>query len=1034
VKDSPIETSNVRYPIATAAGPTTTAAHCIADSDAHDRDLVDITPQHRGNFMVKKILIGLTLLPLFCQPTFAESPPQTPHQEQFRTWIQEMKKAPRGPFARIRWFCNDGSVLPPESYACVEHDGGHQHGEWSEKTRELRDAGYYIANFLADLDPAAFLALPDYETRYKHFLMEQFLEAQDEGWIFRKARYYRGAFQEEDERRGARALLQALSGEPEWNQRRFVLLRMGAQLLPHGADTATVQNIRQVSAALSDRDPAFASLRNRIHGRLAKEHAAQVREYAAKLADPALAEEYESLAQEIDQVFHRRPLREQLQNYARQLPATNSKFKRLIQRAAAQLEQEDSAEARHRITAQLLTDVRNALPDLKSPALRLDTLDLSLSLENEHFVAATQLRAGLPHASRQQRLTWLRNSVDALYGTGIIGRRQRDALRTSFQRLRGDSVSLASYKRELDYLGRLPGWGEQDLRFYFQEPMEKFGEIEPLAHLFTQDRLRGSPLLFYSAILDTLLKDANHLAGIRHRLFGEEIGAGLHALNPGLSRGILHTSTQHDAVSGFASNGIYLLPETVSDLPPVAGILTQGEGNPLSHVQLLARNLGIPNVAVDDSLLPKLTPHNGERVVFAVSPAGTVWLAADKGQYDAIFGQEQSAGNAIIRPDLKKLDLTQRDFVPLSSLRASDSGRIVGPKAAKLGELKHHFPEAVVEGLAIPFGAFRQLLDQPMAGENQSVFDWMVSEYAAIRRLPPDSDTRNQATERFRQRLQNWILTADPGKAFRTRLAAAMERTFGKDGSYGVFVRSDTNVEDLPGFTGAGLNLTVPNEVGFQNVMAAISRVWASPFSARAFAWRQSHMEQPQHVYPAILLLHSVPSDKSGVLVTQDIDTGDRNWLSVAVNEGVGGAVDGQAAESLRINTQTGEVRMLAQATAPYRREPAPEGGIAKLPVSGSETVLQPAEIAQLIKLSKELPKRFPAIVDDRGRPVPADIEFGFVNGQLRLFQLRPFLESKRAQGSAFLSQMDQNLKDARDIKVSLLAIPEVPASAKAGG
>ncbi len=37
------------------------------------------------------------------------------------------------------------------------------------------------------------------------------------------------------------------------------------------------------------------------------------------------------------------------------------------------------------------------------------------------------------------------------------------------------------------------------------------------------------------------------------------------------------------------------------------------------------------------------------------------------------------------------------------------------------------------------------------------------------------------------------------------------------------------------------------------------------------------------------------------MLVTQDIDTGDRDVISVAVNEGLGGAVDGQAAESLRI-------------------------------------------------------------------------------------------------------------------------------------
>jgi hypothetical protein len=102
-----------------------------------------------------------------------------------------------------------------------------------------------------------------------------------------------------------------------------------------------------------------------------------------------------------------------------------------------------------------------------------------------------------------------------------------------------------------------------------------------------------------------------------------------------------------------------------------------------------------------------------------------------------------------------------------------------------------------------------------------------------------------------------------------------------------VFVRSDTNVEDLPGFTGAGLNLTVPNVVGFDAIVQAIQQVWASLFTERAYAWRQAHMDQPEHVYPAVLLLKTFDSEKSGVLVTTDVENGDRHWLSIAVSEGV---------------------------------------------------------------------------------------------------------------------------------------------------
>jgi hypothetical protein len=252
-----------------------------------------------------------------------------------------------------------------------------------------------------------------------------------------------------------------------------------------------------------------------------------------------------------------------------------------------------------------------------------------------------------------------------------------------------------------------------------------------------------------------------------------------------------------------------------------------------------------------------------------------------------------------------------------------------------------------------------------------------------------------------------------------------MTQVFGEDGTYGVFVRSDTNVEDLPDLTGAGLNLTVPHVVGFERVVQALLQVWASPFSQRAYAWRQSHMAQPEHVYPAVLLMRSVPVEKSGVMVTQDIDTGAPGWLSVAVNEGVGGAVDGQAAESLRIHLGSGTVRLLAQATAPRRRVPNLQGGIDEVPVSGADRVLVADEIAQLIQLAQDLPTRFPTLTDAAGNPAPADIEFGFLQGTLRLFQIRPFLESIRARSSSFLHAMDKDIGKQATTMVSMHAVPQ---------
>jgi hypothetical protein len=969
----------------------------------------------------RKVLLGCCLW-LSVASGFAV---QTGDKVQYQEWIEDMKTQPRGPFRELRWFCKDGTVLPPREYACRDHGGGYQHGAWNEKTLTLRHAGYLIANLLAGFDPEAATAQPGFLNFYNQLLIEKFLYEVDDGWIMREALFYRGAIQEEDERAGARALLIALSADPEWIGLRYPALRIGSRLLSHGESTASVQKVRQVSASLSDQDPDFKTLRGKIHGAPEASDADLVRDYAAQVKDPELREKYNALAGEIDAIYTAVPLPEKLESSAK-IFSGGPWLQDILTTAATDLQADDSPRHQYLVTAQLRADLRDALPRIVNPSARLRVIDLSLAVENANFATTAVLREQLPEMTRRERLELLAAAVEAAYGTGMINQRGRMELRNSLAALHANTVQLKTYLQTLGYLARVPGWGTQGLRFQFYESVQKLAEIEPLALHFIPDQLRGSPLLFFSQLLDGLLQDANRLAGVRHRLFGREVGVGFRALNPGLARGVLNADPALDEHAAFVANGIYLLPETIADLPPVAGIMTAGEGNPLSHVQLLARNLGIPNVGVDEALLGEIRAHDGETVVLAVSPAGLVELSAAEPRWDAVFGEDKAEESAaVIRPDLEKLDLGVRKILSLDDLRADDSGRTVGPKAAKLGELRHQYPDAVAAGVAIPFGVFReQVLDQPYGDSGKTVFEWMVLQYERQRNLPENSPQRQAMTEAFRAELYELIAGTRLSAAFQDELRRSLVAAFGPGDAYGVFIRSDTNVEDLPGFTGAGLNLTLPNVTGFDAIVAGIPRVWASPFTARAFAWRQSHMEHPEHVYPAVLLLRSVPNEKSGVMVTQDIDTGDRAVLSVAVNEGVGGAVDGQSAESLRIDTRDGSVRVLAMATAPWRRMPAPGGGVVKLPVSGNDSVLQPDEIRQLIALAQELPRRFPAIIDDAGNPAPADIEFGFLDGRLQLFQLRPFLESRQARGSSYLNQMDQALAGSLDSSVNLLEVP----------
>jgi hypothetical protein len=971
--------------------------------------------------MRKSLVQILILILLMLIPVAASATAPLPDKNNLRSWVKEMKMSPRGPFTQIRWFCNDGTIQPPKEYACKDHDGGVQHGEWTDRVKALRANGYYIANVFADIDPEAFLQNPDHTDMIKQMIVEQFLIDADDGWILHKARFYRGALQAEDEAYSSRDLLLALVAQPRWRTR-YLVLREAVKLFPHGRTGAPISEMRQLSLAIAEQDKNFEALRIKIHVKPELGDATRVRTYAIQKGIAEWSAEYERLATVIEKVFKPSDLGFELQFLSEQVRDKN--MVRLLNQRAGQLSEDNTPWIRFVAACRLMAALRDNLSIFGGAHQMIAGLNLSLTLEDNVFRSASDLLENLEQATRRERLAWLREATAALYGSGIISERQRMALTDSVSRLTQTQTVLIDYKTALDYAALVPGWADRSIRFHFSGAVDLLTVLEPMARRYVHDRLRGSLLLFYAAVLDSLLIDVNKKLGIQTNLFGQAAASGLHGLNAGLSRGVLRVLQAGEHPEKFDRNGIYVLPATTEDLPPVAGIITAGKGNMLSHVQLLARNLGIPNVAVDKKLLPRFGPRAGQKVVLAVSPGGIVQLVDDNPRWDDIFSHEKTFQQVLIRPDLNKLNLDNRSFIPLQKLRAIDSGRIAGPKAANLGELKFHFPDAVADGLVIPFGLYRTLLDQPMTPGGPPAFSWMREQYGLIQGLGNSPQKQELAIRQFLTRIQQWIVQADPGQQFRDGLREAMQATFGAEGTYGVFVRSDTNVEDLPGFTGAGLNLTVANVVGFENILKAISRVWASPFTARAYHWRQAYMQNPEHVYASVLLQKSVPADKSGVMVTADVDSGQMDWLTIAVNEGVGGAVSGQTAEELRVHRKSGRVRLMAHATEPNKRIILGKGGMKKIPASGTEAVLSPDEITHLINFAESVPRRFPKLLDADGRAVPADIEFGFYRNQLVLFQIRPFLESTLARQNLFLNRLDQELNANHFVRINLDEIP----------
>ena len=562
-----------------------------------------------------------------------------------------------------------------------------------------------------------------------------------------------------------------------------------------------------------------------------------------------------------------------------------------------------------------------------------------------------------------------------------------------------------------------------------QEQVTQFSLIEPLAHHYVPDRLRGSPLLIYTTLMKRLNEDAATLSGVRHQFFDSSASQGFRVLNAGLGIGELHTpetlAASIEKHGTAPSATILVVPETLADLPAVEGILTAFEGNQLSHVQLLARNLGVPNVVVSADFINKLPEFYGQKIELLASAGGVVSVKLASPQKElGVSGAP--AADVAIKIDPNKLNLKRNEPISTSELSSADSGVLVGPKAAKVGGLAKQFPGKVSPGLAIPFGTFRSLLDSNKHSSGRSMFEWIRASYDHMSTLHgAELDAYRNA---FLKELRDWFLEVELSPQFINNLRTAMENEFGADGSYGVFVRSDTNVEDLAGFTGAGLNLTLLNVVGFDNILKAIREVWASPFTERAFGWRQARLTTPEHVYTSILLHKSVPADKSGVLVTNDIFNGEPNKVSVVLNEGVAGGVDGLSAETLRIDTQTAAVDWMASATAPYKKVISARGGIDEVPASGRARSLTDSNVNAILEFTRSIDNWH-----EEHEGAAADVEFGFLDGEFVLFQIRPLVDSDSGERNQRLVALDSTLTDATRVMVSIDEHPKTGTEEKVG-
>jgi pyruvate,water dikinase len=208
-------------------------------------------------------------------------------------------------------------------------------------------------------------------------------------------------------------------------------------------------------------------------------------------------------------------------------------------------------------------------------------------------------------------------------------------------------------------------------------------------------------------------------------------------------------------------------------------------------------------------------------------------------------------------------------------------------------------------------------------------------------------------------------------------LVAEVRAAYEKLQTARVAVRSSATAEDLAEASFAGQQDTFLN-VTPDELLEALKACWASLWSERAIAYRETQGITNEGLAMAVVIQEMCEADVSGVLFTvspfsADVSIVESNWgLGESV---VSGAI---TPDSFQVSRETGEV---LEKTVATKREMVTAAGVREVPVAHQDIPsLTEAQLKELTQLGLRVERYY-------GQPM--DIEWALADGQFVLLQAR---------------------------------------------
>ncbi|MFN6963575.1 MAG: PEP/pyruvate-binding domain-containing protein [Pyrinomonadaceae bacterium] len=443
-------------------------------------------------------------------------------------------------------------------------------------------------------------------------------------------------------------------------------------------------------------------------------------------------------------------------------------------------------------------------------------------------------------------------------------------------------------------------------------------------------------------------------------------------LNTGSAVGRIHIIDKLDDTVEIGDNEIVVLKELPMSLPPVRGIIVAKPSSPLSHVNILARGWGIPNVYIKDA--DKLL-REYDTFVYRLD-AGPASYKLERASLEEIKEKFASPDEQVPPVNLKVTRLAG-----LREMRRTDS-IIYGSKAANLGEmLNARIPGMTVpDGFSIPFYWYdRFVRDNGI----DKVIDEMTSDYNFVH----NPRVRRQRLEELRAMFQNGRFDARLRAHVLTRWRVQLRgRT--------VFVRSSSSSEDLPNFSGAGLYSSVANVRQADKLIDAIKKVWGSLWKFEAYEARVRNYVSQSDVYMSALIQLGVDMQKGGVMITRDpFDASKTDSVYISAVCGHNSRVVDNAGIPEQVLFKTDSNSVVVKTLSQQENALAfdPRGDLrttADKCANAQGRVLTDTEVRSLARVATRIKQAF-------GGEQPQDIEWGILNGRIYIVQSRPYIDKR---------------------------------------